>query len=95
VLPASAIELAGTDVTESKGRYSAGVWRNADPDGEGPRQREWPDLPADLLCMNGHEGQYCVVFPSERIVVVRLGCTKQRGFDIHGLLRAVRDAVRR
>ncbi|MBZ0153381.1 MAG: hypothetical protein K8J09_17790, partial [Planctomycetes bacterium] len=77
----------------SRGHYGTGVWLNADPDGDGPAAREWPDLPANLMHMDGHEGQYVVVFPDEELVVVRLGCTKNGGFDLHGLLRAVRDAA--
>ncbi|MCC7396132.1 MAG: serine hydrolase [Planctomycetes bacterium] len=93
ILPRQAFEAAARPAPGSRGHYGTGVWLNADPDGDGPAAREWPDLPANLMHMDGHEGQYVVVFPDEELVVVRLGCTKNGGFDLHGLLRAVRDAA--
>ncbi|HEU4418023.1 MAG TPA: serine hydrolase, partial [Planctomycetota bacterium] len=78
----------------AEGRFGDHIWLNADPDADGPRERKWSDLPADLMRMDGHEGQYVIVMPTEQIVVVRLGCTKNGGFDLHGLARRVRDACR-
>ena len=77
----------------SGGRYGWQVWLNADPDGEGPRERRWPSLPADLFHMDGHEGQYVVVSPSAGLVVVRLGCTKAGGFPLTAFLGAVHAAL--
>lgn len=93
ILPAGWVASARQPHPGGDGRYGAHVWLNADPDGSGPRQRGWPELPADLLRMDGHEGQYCAVFPSEQLVVVRLGCTKNGGFDLRGLLRSALAAV--
>ena len=77
----------------SDGTYGWQLWLNADPDGDGPRARRWPALPADLLHMDGHEGQYVVVSPSAGLVVVRLGCTKAGGFPLAPFLRAVHAAL--
>jgi CubicO group peptidase (beta-lactamase class C family) len=44
--------------------------------------------------MDGHEGQHVVVVPSRRIVIVRLGCTKNGGFDLRALVRATLTAQR-
>ena len=93
ILPPGWVAAARQPHAASSGRYGRHVWLHGDPDGDGPRQREWPDLPADVFSMDGHEGQSCVVFPRERLVVVRLGCTKGGGFDLHTLLRVVFDAV--
>lgn len=90
LLPAGWVQAAAT---AGSGEFGAHVWCNRDPDGDGPRRPEWPDLPDDLLRMDGHEGQYCVVFPRQQVVVVRLGCTKNGGFDLHGLLRRTLAAV--
>ena len=93
ILPVGWVDAARRPHQGGDGRYGAHVWLNADPDGDGPSQRPWPDLPADLLRMDGHEGQYCTVFPSEQLVVVRLGCTKNGGFDLRGMLRRALAAV--
>lgn len=89
ILPAGWLDRARTPVATGRGTYGSHLWLDGDPDGDGPQQREWPDLPQDLLHMDGHEGQYCVVFPTQQIVIVRLGCAKNGGFDLHGLLRNV------
>ena len=94
VLPAGWVAASATAVAASDGEYGRHVWLDADPDGDGPRGRGWPDLPANLLRMDGHEGQYVCVFPTEQVVVVRLGCTKAGGFGLHELLRAVLAACR-
>ena len=93
ILPAGWVAAAGRPHPRGDGNYGAHVWLNADPDQDGPRQRAFPELPADLLRMDGHEGQYCAVFPSEQLVVVRLGCTKNGGFDLRGLMRGALAAV--
>ncbi|MBX3462547.1 MAG: serine hydrolase [Planctomycetes bacterium] len=72
----------------SDGRFGWHLWLNVAPDGDRARPRPWPDLPPDLVHLDGHEGQYCVVVPSRRFVLVRLGCTKAGGFDLRGLVRA-------
>ncbi|HEX5053840.1 MAG TPA: serine hydrolase [Planctomycetota bacterium] len=89
VLPEGWVARSSRPAPASGGRFGSHIWLNADPDGDGPRARMWPDLPADLLHMDGFEGQYCVVFPGADLVVVRLGCTKNGGFGLHGLLRDV------
>jgi CubicO group peptidase (beta-lactamase class C family) len=95
VVDAEWIDGAFEPAAGSNGRFGRHLWLDRDPDGDGPQQREWPDLPEDLGYMSGHEGQYCVVIPSEQLVVVRLGCTKSGGFSIGDLVRGVRAAIRR
>ena len=90
LLPEGWLQRSFTPAPASRGRYGWQIWLNVDPDGDGPQQRAWPELPAELVHLDGHEGQYCVVVPSRRFVLVRLGCTKQGGFDVRAL---VRDAL--
>jgi CubicO group peptidase (beta-lactamase class C family) len=92
LLPEGWIARSAVPHPDSRGRCGMHLWLNADPDGDGPLDRPWPDLPADLLRMDGHEGQYVTVLPTQQLVVVRLGCTKQGGFDLRALLRAVLEA---
>jgi CubicO group peptidase (beta-lactamase class C family) len=94
ILPEGWVAASATPTPASDGEFGRHLWLNADPDGDGPLQRAWPDLPGNLLHMDGHEGQYVCVFPTEQIVVVRLGCTKAGGFGLHALLRAVLAACR-
>lgn len=89
VLPEGWVARSAVPHADSRGRCGMHLWLNADPDGEGPAPQPWPELPADLLRMDGHEGQYVIVFPKAQLVVVRLGCTKNGGFDLRGFLRSV------
>lgn len=95
VLPAGWVRASATPHPASNGRFGLHLWLNADPDGDGPAERMWPDLPADLMHMDGHEGQYCVISPAAGLVVVRLGCTKNGGFGLRALLRDLHAAVGR
>jgi CubicO group peptidase (beta-lactamase class C family) len=54
------------------GRYGAHWWLNAGAPND-PARRMWPGLPTDAYAARGHSGQYVVVVPSARLVVVRLG----------------------
>lgn len=93
ILPPGWVAAARRCAAGGDGRFGLHLWLDADPDGDGPARREWPDLPADLFHMDGHEGQYVVVIPSRQLVVVRLGCTKNGGFDLRGLVRSVLEAL--
>lgn len=89
VLPPGWVARMATPCRAGNGRFGSHLWLNADPDGDGPRERMWPSLPPDLVHMDGHEGQYVVVFPTQQIVVVRLGCTKSGGFGLRPMLDGV------
>ena len=94
ILPEGWVAAAREPVPSSNGRYGHHVWLNRDPDGDGPKQRRWPELPEDLFHMDGHEGQYVVIAPSAELVIVRLGCTKNGGFRIQSLVQDLLDARR-
>jgi CubicO group peptidase (beta-lactamase class C family) len=55
-----------------EGRYGALWWLNAGAPND-RAQRMWPGLPTDAYAARGHSGQYVVVVPSAKLVVVRLG----------------------
>lgn len=67
--------------TETNGCYGWLIWLNAGAPCIGPRVterpvsdgREFPDLPADLYHFSGLFGQIVTVFPSQGIVVARMG----------------------
>ena len=93
VLPKGWVQQSTTPANASNGRYGYQIWLNRAANNDLDEQRKWPDLPSDLFSMDGHEGQYCVISPSAELVIVRLGCTKSGGFDLHGLLREVHEAA--
>ena len=56
-----------------------------------------PGAPKDAYFARGYLGQYIVVVPSERLVVVRMGVSRTRGGGIQGvgeLVHAVIEAIR-
>ncbi len=56
--------------SENYHNYGYQFWLN-----QGEKHR-WPKLPKDAFLMSGNRKQYVMIFPSERIVIVRLGWTK-------------------
>ncbi|MSR39172.1 MAG: class C beta-lactamase-related serine hydrolase [Planctomycetes bacterium] len=74
--------------SDERGGFGRHLWLNAGRTGQ-QAQRPFEKLPTDLFYLSGHEGQYVVCFPSQSLVVVRLGCTKRGGFDLHGFLQKV------
>lgn len=92
LLPEGWLAAARQPTAGSRGQFGRHLWLNAPADPDRPDSREWPDLPADLFHLDGHEGQYVFVLPQQQLIIVRLGCIKRGRFDLHGLLRAVLDA---
>ena len=54
------------------GCYGAHWWLNAGAAAD-RSHRPWPGLPTEAYAARGYSGQYVVVVPSEKLVVVRLG----------------------
>jgi CubicO group peptidase (beta-lactamase class C family) len=73
ILPAAFVRYATAPTPAApEGRYGAHWWLNAG-DPHDPRRRMWPAVPTDAYAARGHSGQYVVVVPSAKLVVVRLG----------------------
>jgi CubicO group peptidase (beta-lactamase class C family) len=70
--------------------YGAGFWVNGDNPGARATR---PHMPADSFMARGSRGQYVVVVPSARLVVVRLGDADTFAGDIRATDRLVADAV--
>lgn len=61
-----------------EGQYGAQVWLNRTPTAGDPAL--FPDRgPADAFACTGHLGQFVIVVPSRRLVVVRLGMSSSGG----------------
>ena len=60
--------------------YGGHIWLNR-PRPRGADVALWPDRgPNDLFACIGHQGQYIIVSPSQRVTIVRLGITKDDQF---------------
>ena len=89
LLPEGWLAAARQPTPGSRGQFGRHLWLNTPAVAGESASREWPDLPADLFHLDGHEGQFVFVLPAQQLVIVRLGCIKQGRFDLHGLLRDV------
>jgi len=79
LLPESWMRFMLTPSANDAG-YGGHIWLNrARPAGVTPAL--WPDRgPNDLFACIGHQGQYIIVSPSQRVTIVRLGITKDDQF---------------
>ncbi|MCM3420353.1 serine hydrolase domain-containing protein [Sphingopyxis alaskensis] len=79
LLPESWIRFMLTPSTRDAG-YGGHIWLNRRrPPGAQPAL--WPDRgPNDLFAAIGHQGQYIIVSPSQRVTIVRLGVTRDDQF---------------
>ncbi|MDZ3833490.1 MAG: serine hydrolase [Sphingopyxis sp.] len=60
--------------------YGGHIWLNR-PGSPGEPVALWPDRgPNDLFACIGHQGQYIIVSPSQRVTIVRLGVTRDEQF---------------
>ncbi len=75
--------------TDSPG-YAAGWWSNRDKDGK----RVHRELGKDAYFAEGHDGQWIVVVPSARLVVVRLGFSPEVEVEDEGVPRLARQLIR-
>ncbi|MGB1284668.1 MAG: serine hydrolase domain-containing protein, partial [Polaribacter sp.] len=62
------VKYATTPTPTSNGWYGAQIWLNA-----GSR---YPDVPKNMYSFNGYKGQNVFVLPSQELVIVRMGLTK-------------------
>lgn len=73
-------------------QYGAQIWLNAGR-ADNPLARLYTDLPTDTFLFDGFEHNFVVVVPSKKLVVVRLGVTHNKNFDLEKLVREVVAAV--
>ena len=71
--------------------YGAGFWTNHG-DSFGAAYRIGHGWPRDAFFAKGTIGQYVIVIPSERLVIVRLGISPNWP-DVDGVSRLVSDVV--
>lgn len=89
VLPEGWVEYSRRPAPASKGDYGAHIWLNGDA--EDPM---FPGLPSDVFAFSGHDGQYVVIVPDKRLVIVRLGLTRTNALDaVRPVLRSIYEAA--
>ena len=74
-----------TPTNTSNGKYGAHFWLNAGGD--------FPDVPKDFYRCSGFQGQMVAIFPSQDLVVVRMGLSED--FDFNGFLKEVVGSLRK
>ena len=73
-----------TPTNSSNGNYGAQFWLNA--------SRKFPDVPANMYYASGYQGQMVAIFPSQDLVVVRMGLSEE--FDFNGFLSDVISSIK-
>ena len=86
ILPEGWVDYTTTEATGSDGQYGAFFWLNQSG-------TDYPDVPRDMYCARGHDGQYIYIIPSKELVVVRTGFSKKGQFDLNQFLADIVDAV--
>lgn len=74
ILPEGWSRYVATPASASDGFYGAQFWLN-NPGTDG-RTKYMPGVPDDAYLMAGHEGQYVLIVPDKRVVIVRTGMTR-------------------
>jgi CubicO group peptidase (beta-lactamase class C family) len=74
---AESTKAVDTTIEPGADGYASGWWSNARPDGSLVEK----GLPADAYFAEGHDGQWVIVVPSQKLVVARLGFTPERDDD--------------
>lgn len=72
-------KYVSTPTNTSNGNYGAQFWLNAG--------RKFPDVPKNMYYASGFQGQMVAIFPSQDLVIVRMGLKEE--FDFNGLLSGV------
>jgi CubicO group peptidase (beta-lactamase class C family) len=78
-------KYVATPTNGSNGKYGAHFWLNANGD--------FPDVPRDFYRCSGYQGQMVAIFPSQDMVVVRMGLSEE--FDFNGFLSDVVKSLKK
>lgn len=70
----------------SSGDYGGHFWLNSGG--------KMPDVPKNVYSMNGYQGQRVFIYPTDNLVVVRLGLTDSSKFDFNGMLSGIQKSVK-
>jgi CubicO group peptidase (beta-lactamase class C family) len=92
ILPEGWVKYSASATPNGWIGYGAGFWTNQG-DSYGARYRIEQGWPRDAFFAKGTIGQYVIVIPSERLVIVRLGVSPNWPLNADGVSRLVSDVV--
>lgn len=94
LIPQTYVEYCKTPVSFApRRRYGGQFHLNAGEEGN-LENRNLPSLPTDIFYCNGFNEQHVVIFPSNNLVVVRLGATQNKAaWDIETFLNMVYNSL--
>lgn len=93
VLPAGWVDYSARETPGSERiGYGAGFWTERGA-GWAVNHRRENGLPADSFMARGSFGQFMLVSPKDRLVIVQLGPSNSVGGDIDGLFQLTRDTL--
>jgi len=82
------VKFTQTAAPNSNGDYGAQFWLNQSG-------RELPDAPRDIYFADGYQGQRIYIIPSKKVVIVRMGLTKdKKSFDYNKMVTGILDALK-
>lgn len=94
IVPKAWVDFVKTPITAAaKGQYGGQFWLNAGEAGN-PENRSFKDCPIDMYLASGHNGQYVAIIPSEDLVIVRLGWSNAKRFDLNKYFSAIIAAAK-
>lgn len=76
------VEFTKTAAPNSNGDYGSQFWLNLSG-------RELPDAPKDIFYADGYQGQRIYIVPSKKLVIVRMGLTKDEDFDYNKMVTEI------
>ncbi len=82
ILPEGWVEYTTAASEGSGGVYGAGFWLNLSG-------TDYPDVPRDMFCCRGHDGQFIYIIPSKDLVIVRTGFSKRDEFDQNAFITGI------
>jgi CubicO group peptidase (beta-lactamase class C family) len=91
ILPEGWVKYSAAPTPGSWVGYGAGFWTNQG-DSRGARYRIANGWPRDAFFAKGTIGQYVIVIPSERLVIVRFGVSPNSP-DVDGVSQLIRDVI--
>ncbi len=92
ILPEGWVKYSAAPTPNGWVGYGAGFWTNLG-DSFGANYRVEHGWPRDAFFAKGTIGQYVIVIPSEKLVIVRLGRSPNWPPQVDGVFRLVRDVV--